>query len=224
MPWFPLAAGFLSGKDSKNKPAPSDTRGGAGNPMNDHIFGNLAVKELNWATLDAVRDIATSKGVTPSQVAYSWIANRPGVIAHVMGARTLDQLEQNLVAGDLALPSAPTPNDYPYGPFGVKQRERYVDPAIRRSPSSPSRPPAVALAHLPPERTARLARAHGLVGPVTGSTASPTKVAMGRLRDCAASSPRTCCRSFRLGCVAARPADGRGLSLPVPEPRAPLGR
>ena len=136
LPWSPLAAGFLSGKYSKDEPAPSDTRGGAGNPMNDHIFGNLAAKEQNWATLDAVRDIATSNGVTPSQVAYSWIADRPGVIAPIIGARTLDQLEQNLVAGDLVLSdkdtarldkvSAPTPNDYPYGPFGVKQRERYI--------------------------------------------------------------------------------------------------
>ncbi|GHE07021.1 hypothetical protein GCM10011381_01440 [Klenkia taihuensis] len=57
--------------------------------------------------------------------------------APIIGARTLDQLEQNLVAGDLTLSveetarldevSAPTPNDYPYGPFGTKQRERYLD-------------------------------------------------------------------------------------------------
>lgn len=46
-------------------------------------------------------------------------------------------MEQNFVAGDLDLTaeetarldevSAPTPNDYPYGPFGVKQRDRYID-------------------------------------------------------------------------------------------------
>jgi hypothetical protein len=58
------------------------------------------------------------------------------VTAPIIGAKTLEQLEQNLVAGDLVLTdtvtvrldevSAPTPNDYPYGPFGTKQRERYV--------------------------------------------------------------------------------------------------
>ena len=63
--------------------------------------------------------------------------DRPGVTAPIIGARTLDQLEQSLVAGDLDLSeedtarlddvSAPTPNDYPYGPFGTKQRDRYVD-------------------------------------------------------------------------------------------------
>lgn len=105
--------------------------------MFDHIFGDLAAKDQNWATLDIVRDIAEKNGVTPSQVALSWVTNRPGVIAPIIGARTLDQLEQNLIASDLVLSdeetarldkvSAPIPNDYPYGPFGVKQRDRYVD-------------------------------------------------------------------------------------------------
>jgi diketogulonate reductase-like aldo/keto reductase len=59
------------------------------------------------------------------------------VVAPIIGARTLEQLESNLVAADLDLDeestarldevSAPTSNDYPYGPFGVKQRDRYVD-------------------------------------------------------------------------------------------------
>jgi aryl-alcohol dehydrogenase-like predicted oxidoreductase len=104
--------------------------------MYEHIFGDLAAKDQNWAILDAVKDIATKHEVTPSQVAYSWVANRPGVIAPIVGAKTLAQLEVNLVAGDLVLTdedaarlddvSAPTSNDYPYGPFGVKQRDRYV--------------------------------------------------------------------------------------------------
>lgn len=105
--------------------------------MNDHIFGDLAGKDQNWATLDVVKDVATEIGATPNQVALSWVAARPGVTAPVVGARTLAQLEENLAAADLELPeaattrlddvSAPTPNDYPYGPFGVKQRDRYVD-------------------------------------------------------------------------------------------------
>jgi aryl-alcohol dehydrogenase-like predicted oxidoreductase len=137
LPWSPLAAGFLSGKYQRGEKAASDTRAGSGNPMNDHIFGDLAAKDQNWATLDVVRDIAASNSVTPSQVAYSWVTNRPAVTAPIVGAKTLEQLEQNLIAGDLVLGeddtarlneiSAPSPNDYPYGPFGVKQRDRYVD-------------------------------------------------------------------------------------------------
>lgn len=136
LPWSPLATGFLTGKYDRDMKAPS-ARAGAGIPMYDHIFGDLAAKEQNWATLDAVRDIAAEIGATPSQVALSWLANRAGVVSPIFGARTLQQLEENLIAGDLELGedatarldevSAPTSNDYPYGPFGVKQRHRYVD-------------------------------------------------------------------------------------------------
>jgi aryl-alcohol dehydrogenase-like predicted oxidoreductase len=62
-----LAAGFLSGKYLKDEEAAKDTRGGAGSPMNDHIFGDLAAKEQNWDTLEVVRDIAASNGVTPAR-------------------------------------------------------------------------------------------------------------------------------------------------------------
>jgi aryl-alcohol dehydrogenase-like predicted oxidoreductase len=137
LPWSPLAGGFLSGKYQKGEDAGRDTRAGSGNPMMEHIFGDLMAKDQNWATLAAVRDIANEREATPSQVALSWVANRPSVIAPIIGARSLEQLEENLVAGDLVLSeeetsrldrvSAPTPNDYPYGPFGVKQRDRYVD-------------------------------------------------------------------------------------------------
>ncbi|WP_311293019.1 aldo/keto reductase [Microbacterium sp. PRC9] len=137
LPWSPLAAGFLSGKFHKGQKPASDTRAGSGTARNDHIYADYAGKDQNWATLDVVRDIAAQLDVTPSQVAYSWVGNRPGVIAPIIGAKTITQLEQNLPAGDLILDadataqlddvSAPTPNDYPYGPFGEKQRGRYVD-------------------------------------------------------------------------------------------------
>jgi aryl-alcohol dehydrogenase-like predicted oxidoreductase len=137
LPWSPLAGGFLSGKYYKDEKAATDTRAGSGNPMNDHIFAELAAKNQNWAILDVVREVASQLGVTPSQVAHSWIANRPGVIAPIVGAKTLEQLEENIIAADLDLGkesvavldevSAPKPNDYPYGPFGVKQRDRYVE-------------------------------------------------------------------------------------------------
>jgi aryl-alcohol dehydrogenase-like predicted oxidoreductase len=137
LPWSPLAGGFLSGKYRHGDNAASGIRAGAGDPMNAYIFGNLAAKDQNWATLDTVRDIAAANGVTPSQVAYSWVVHRPGVTAPIIGAKTPGQLEQNLTAADLVLSddetarldkvSAPAPDDYPYGPFGEKQRGRYTD-------------------------------------------------------------------------------------------------
>jgi len=137
LPWSPLAGGFLSGKYQKNQKAARETRAGSGDPMTDHIFGELAAKDQNWDILDAVRGIADTLGVTPSQVSLSWLTNRPTVTAPIIGAKTPAQLENNIVAADLDLGeestallntvSAPKPNDYPYGPFGAKQRDRYVD-------------------------------------------------------------------------------------------------
>ena len=105
--------------------------------MMAHIDNDLAAKDQNWKTLEVVRDIASDLDVTPGQVALSWVTDRPGVVAPIIGARTLDQLEQDLVAGDLELSaeqtarlddvSAPVSNDYPYGPFGVKQRHRHIE-------------------------------------------------------------------------------------------------
>ena len=139
LPWSPLASGFLSGKYSEDAEAATATPGPAlAAPLYDHIFDDLAAKDQNWATLDAVREIATEIGATPSQVALSWVTNRPGVDgADHRGTDLCSSSRSNLAAADLDLGreaterlddvSAPTSNDYPYGPFGVKQRGRYVD-------------------------------------------------------------------------------------------------
>ena len=137
LPWSPLASGFLTGKYEKGVTPPSGARMGSGDTFSDRTFRLLAGKDQNWATLDAVRDIATSISATPSQVALSWLTNRPAVTAPIIAARTMKHLEDNLAGADLELDaaetarldevSAPTPDDYPYGPFGEKQRGRYVD-------------------------------------------------------------------------------------------------
>jgi aryl-alcohol dehydrogenase-like predicted oxidoreductase len=137
LPWSPLASGFLTGKYEQGVKPASGARMGSGNAFSDRTLRVLAAKDQNWATLDAVRNIAKSINATPSQVALSWLTNRPTVTAPIIGAKSLKQLEDNLVGADLELDaastkrlddvSAPTPDDYPYGPFGEKQRGRYVD-------------------------------------------------------------------------------------------------
>jgi aryl-alcohol dehydrogenase-like predicted oxidoreductase len=136
LPWSPLAGGFLTGKYARGDKPADGTRGGSGEPFWDRVFGLLAANDQNWATLDAVRDIARSIDATPSQVALSWLTSRPTVTSPIVGARTLKHLEESLLGADLELDdaatkrlddvSAPTPGDYPYGPFGEKQRGRYI--------------------------------------------------------------------------------------------------
>jgi aryl-alcohol dehydrogenase-like predicted oxidoreductase len=137
LPWSPLASGFLSGKYTRGQEAQTGSRGGSGNPLFEHVINDLTAKEQNWETVDTLRAVADEVGASPAQVALSWATNRPGVTSSIIGARNLRQLEQNLAASDVQLGEAaterlnqvsePKPNDYPYGPFGVKQNGRYRD-------------------------------------------------------------------------------------------------
>jgi aryl-alcohol dehydrogenase-like predicted oxidoreductase len=134
LPWSPLAGGFLTGKYQRGAAAASDTRAGSAKPIYQWISEEYAESDRNWATIDAVVRIAGEIGSTPAQVALSWIADRPGVIAPIVGARTVEHLRSNLLAAELTLDeaattalekvSAPEPGGYPYGAFGEGQRGR----------------------------------------------------------------------------------------------------
>ncbi|AGB73118.1 MULTISPECIES: aldo/keto reductase [Rhizobium] len=137
LPWSPLAAGFLSGKYHRENQPAEGTRLAKDGSMIKHMGKGLYAADRNWDTIETVRRIAGDIGSTPSQVSLAWVTNRPGVSASIIGARTMEQLQDNLGAADLDLEeavtakldavSAPRPDDYPYGRFGVLQRDRYID-------------------------------------------------------------------------------------------------
>jgi aryl-alcohol dehydrogenase-like predicted oxidoreductase len=134
LPWSPLAGGFLTGKYQRGAAAPSNSRASSEKPLYQWISEEYANSDRNWATIDAVVRVAKEIGATPAQVALSWIADRPSVIAPIVGARTVEHLRSNLSAGELTLApettaalekvSAPQPGGYPYGAFGEGQRSR----------------------------------------------------------------------------------------------------
>ena len=76
----------------------------------------------------------TKTGISPAQAALSWILDRPGVAAAIIGARNTPQLAGNLATADVDLAadamavldtaSDPDPDPYPYGPLGSAQRGR----------------------------------------------------------------------------------------------------
>ena len=78
LPWSPLAGGFLSGKYQRGSTPNSDTRAGSDKDLYQWTSAEYAESDQNWATIDAVVDVAKQLGVTPAQVALSWIADRPG--------------------------------------------------------------------------------------------------------------------------------------------------
>jgi aryl-alcohol dehydrogenase-like predicted oxidoreductase len=137
LPWSPLAGGFLAGKYARGTTPAADTRAGSANPLYQWVSAEYAASDRNWATIDAVVRIAREIGATPAQVALRWVANRPSVVAPIVGARTVGQLRENLGAVGLRLDavataaldavSTPQSGGYPYGAFGSGQRARSVD-------------------------------------------------------------------------------------------------
>ena len=96
--WSPLAGGLLSGKYRRGEPAPPGSRR-AGEWTEPPVYE----EERLYDTVDVLRAIAEAHGVSPSQVALAWLLARPGVTSAIIGARTEEQLADNLAAASLAL-------------------------------------------------------------------------------------------------------------------------
>ncbi len=92
--WSPLAGGWLSGKYRRGEPPPPDSRVGRADRWDD--LPEQRESERTWRIVDALREIAAARGKTPAQVALNWLLQQPGVTAPIIGARTLEQLGENL--------------------------------------------------------------------------------------------------------------------------------
>jgi aryl-alcohol dehydrogenase-like predicted oxidoreductase len=103
LPWSPLAAGFLSGKYVRGEKAPSGAR-----LASDRWTQRYAGYDNDrcWKTLGAVQAIAKETGATLSQVSLAWLLGRPAVSSVIFGARTLEQLKDNLGATTTTLTPA----------------------------------------------------------------------------------------------------------------------
>jgi aryl-alcohol dehydrogenase-like predicted oxidoreductase len=96
--WSPLAGGLLSGKYRRGEPGPEQSRllsGWDEPPVRD--------QELLYDIVEVVVEVAKDRGVSPAQVALAWLLERPAVTSLIVGARTEEQLADNLGAADLSL-------------------------------------------------------------------------------------------------------------------------
>jgi aryl-alcohol dehydrogenase-like predicted oxidoreductase len=98
LPWSPLAAGFLSGKYAKNQPPPPGARLEKWKERLADFDG-----DRGWRTLDALRSIAEEKRTTSAAVALAWLLAKPTVTSVILGARSIEQLDDNLKAADVKL-------------------------------------------------------------------------------------------------------------------------
>ncbi len=96
--WSPLAGGLLSGKYRRDQAAPEGSRL-AGEWSEPPVYD----EDKLYDTVDVLVEIADEQGVSPARVALAWLLARPGITSVIVGARTDEQLADNLAAADLKL-------------------------------------------------------------------------------------------------------------------------
>jgi aryl-alcohol dehydrogenase-like predicted oxidoreductase len=145
LPWSPLGGGWLTGKYTRDAPPAGATRLGEDPERGFEAYDRRSTDQRTWDVIDAVQSIASSRGVSMAQVALAWLLDRPLVSSVILGARTLEQLQDNLGAAGVHLTpdetarldaaSDPGAADYPYGEAGIEQRTRALDP-VRPEPAA----------------------------------------------------------------------------------------
>src|SRR5487761_703003 len=97
--WSPLAGGLLSGKFRRNAERPENSR----HLSEEWDEPPVRDQEKLYDTIEVLVDVAQAHGVSPAQVALAWLLGRPAVTSLVIGARTDEQLSDNLGAANLVL-------------------------------------------------------------------------------------------------------------------------
>jgi aryl-alcohol dehydrogenase-like predicted oxidoreductase len=136
LPWSPLGGGWLTGKYRRDERPIGRTRLGENPERGVEAYDRRSVVERTWDVVNAVRAVADGRGVSMPQIALAWLVDRPAVSSVILGARTVEQLDDNLGAAGLHLTpeetarldevSDPGAADYPYGDVGTEQRSRAV--------------------------------------------------------------------------------------------------
>jgi aryl-alcohol dehydrogenase-like predicted oxidoreductase len=98
MPWSPLAGGFLSGKYTRNNEIAGDSRRDAFDfpPVN---------KQKAYDLIDLMAEIGKNHHVTVANVALNWVIQQPGMTSTIIGAKNLEQLNDNIASVNLQLTS-----------------------------------------------------------------------------------------------------------------------
>lgn len=130
LPWGPLGGGFLSGKYRRGEAPPEGSRI-AGVPDEFEEAWRKRNVERNWRTVDAIGEISSETGKSYPQISLNWLLRQAGVTAPIIGARRMEQLEDNLGATGWELTeeqvrrlseASRIEETYPYGMIRAAQR------------------------------------------------------------------------------------------------------
>jgi aryl-alcohol dehydrogenase-like predicted oxidoreductase len=138
VPWSPLDGGLLTGKYTRENRKPADAA------WSFMIAGQLTDKHLD--IVDALKQLAGELDTTVACVTLAWVRSRPGVSSTIIGARTMEQLEDNLNALEVHLSAeqiaaldeltAPT-LPFPFGMLRMTPGLHYGGTTINGEPGEP---------------------------------------------------------------------------------------
>jgi len=132
--WSPLAGGLLSGKFSRENQKPEGSR------RSEFDFP-IVDKERTWKILEAMAPMAKARDCSPARISLAWLLTKPVVTSVIIGAKRLDQLQDNLAAVEIELTEEESllldqvsalPPEYPGWmiPFQGASRLGPVDPVL----------------------------------------------------------------------------------------------
>ena len=179
--WSPLAGGLLSGKFSRTNQKAADSR------RTEYDFP-IVDKERTWKILDVMAPIAKAHGCSPARVSLAWLLAKPVVTSVIIGAKRLDQLQDNLAAIELTLTQdelrqldevSALPPEYPGWVLPFQGADRLELAELR--------PSTIIGADLSSQRPARWSRSGARAGQLVSSTAI-RRTALQSLLVCACST------------------------------------
>ena len=133
MVWSPLAGGLLSGKFGPGSNNPEGSR------RTTFDFPPVD-KDRAWKVVEVMREVGEAHGVSVARVALAWILHKPSVMSIIIGAKTLEQLDDNLAAVDLVLTPeemarldevSEIPSEYPGWMFARQGGNRRPKPFVK---------------------------------------------------------------------------------------------
>ena len=98
IPYTPLAGGFLTGKYRRDQAAPPGTRGERSANIQRYLSN-----PRNYDLIDKLEGLGRARGKTIAQMALAWVLANPAVSSAIIGANTVEQLQDNLGAVGIKL-------------------------------------------------------------------------------------------------------------------------
>ncbi|KAG0250545.1 hypothetical protein DFQ27_009370 [Actinomortierella ambigua] len=137
VPWGILCEGFLTGKHKREAKVNSSSSSSQPSKVDTRRKGQVSAHmrdDKAWRILDVVQEIARECKRTPAQVAVNWTMQKPGITSPLLGARTLEQLEDNLGALEFTLTQdqmarldhVSNPTTWPFPLDVVRNIEKYT--------------------------------------------------------------------------------------------------